>query len=318
MTTATATIYSATNEVLWTGPLKVYARQTTTAAYHHKELRKAAFCLVGSFRAEIVRENGLTNHFYYKAGEFFHSDKQPVPPTTKGLDVTATVLDRKAITAAAKKVTAKPAQRNSRTTVLRGKKAQAAATPARFYIVFNNEVIEAVELSDFAAAQAYADQRYAQRCLVVLESSYLQDGKKLPKSGKALVARQAAARAAASGASKAIIPAETKVTPSKVPAVKTAKPAAAKKTPAAPKGVLSEAMLAELLACVAGRITPTKLGSCMRMHLKMRGMLSDSKAGTPTDAGRKTAEPHITATLTSLVKKAGKKEQKIFAAKGAK
>lgn len=64
----------------------------------------------------------------------------------------------------------------------------------------------------------------------------------------------------------------------------------AKKVPAkkstAPKGAPSTAMLAELGACAQGKPTQDKMGSCMRMHLKMRGLISDHKTGALTDAGR--------------------------------
>ncbi len=67
---------------------------------------------------------------------------------------------------------------------------------------------------------------------------------------------------------------------------KNAKQPAAKK---APSGTLSAGMAQELAACAAGTPTNSKVGSVMRMHLKMRGYIVARDTGELTEAGRAVA-----------------------------
>lgn len=230
---------------------------------------------------------------------------------TQGVDINAADRDNKAVAKIAQKAPVKTVQHASRPRILKGAKANKAVEPVRFFIIFDNQVIESIALSDIKAAERYAAERYANPCLVQSEADYYATNKKLPKSGPALKAKQDAARAKAAGATGAIIPADPKdkaaVKAEKraqreaakqtrlaaaqkrkelAAAAKAAKGAkVAKKAPAAKKSQPSWGMLVELIACAFSKPTQDKKGSCMRMHLKMRGLIADHKTGALTTEG---------------------------------
>lgn len=234
-----------------------------------------------------------------------------------GIDLSAKDRDNKAVTKVAQRVKTPVEQHASRPVTLKGRKALKAVEPVRFFILYDQQVIEAISFSDTKTAERYAAGRYANPVIVTSEADYFAKHTKLPKSGPALQKKQDAARAKAMGATGAYIPADPKdkaavraekkaqreaakqarlaakkakaeASKAAAAAKKASKPAA--KKPATPKGEMSDAMKAELAACAKGKPTQSKLGSCMRMHLKMRGLVSDMKTGALTAEGKAKAK----------------------------
>jgi hypothetical protein len=156
---------------------------------------------------------------------------------SRGIDLSAADLDKKAVTKVAYKAPVKAVQKPSRAKVLKGEAAQLAVLPADIV----QEVIEMGKLfADLAEGEREVTVTVAGTTVVTTK------------------ARAEAAKAARSAPKKA-----------------------------APKGSLSAGMLSELTACAGGKPTDSKLGSCMRMHLKMRGYITDRASGALTPEGKK-------------------------------